>query len=90
MNDFEKRMTGLRQVLGYLEARSTDGEDFAEEAARARLIVDALSDGDGAEAMRLIELPLAEHYGGTGWQYVASLGREVAQQLIGGDRSPAE
>jgi hypothetical protein len=81
---FEKGLTGLRQVLGYLEARATEDAEFAGEATRTRLIVAALSEGDGVEAMRLIEQPLAEHYGGSGWQYVTSLGRELARQLISG------
>lgn len=86
MDDFDKSIVGLRNVLGYLEAQGPDDEGFAAEAARTRLIIDALVAGQGSEAIRLIELPFARQYGGSGWQHVVSVGRELAQQLIESQR----
>jgi hypothetical protein len=82
VNDFEKGLVGLKQVLGYLEDHGKDSHAFALEAERARLIIAAIEARQGVEARRLIELPLEGNYGGTGWQYIVSLGRELAQRLI--------
>jgi len=85
LTDFEKGIVGLKQVLGYLEKEGMDSRAFALEAERARLIIAAIEARQGLEAMQLIELPLEGNYGGTGWHYIVSMGRALAQRLIESD-----
>ena len=80
MEDFEKKILGLKQTLAYLEARSSEAL-FLPEFERAKLIVAALESRRGHEALELIKKPIDEHYGGTAWQFVLSVATELAKSL---------
>jgi hypothetical protein len=71
------RLLGLRAVLEYFETAASTEPAFAPEAERANLLLTALESGRFSEARELLSLPMPEHYGGTGWQYVIAVAKEL-------------
>ncbi|MGC4064901.1 MAG: hypothetical protein QM784_09720 [Polyangiaceae bacterium] len=70
MDDYALGIKGMKQVLDYLEDRATDSTRFVPEAQRTKLLIEAFEARDIERARRLLEQPMEEHYGGTGWQYI--------------------
>jgi hypothetical protein len=80
MAERERKIEGLRQILGYFEEMAKGSELFRPEFERTREIIGALERGHVHDAVALIRQPMAEHYGGTGWMYVLRIVRELAAE----------
>ena len=81
MDEYSRMVQGLKQVLSYLEEFAEESDVFAPEAEVTRLIVDAAERKSGKEILELLSRPMPNHYGGTGWRYVVSVGKELAASL---------
>jgi hypothetical protein len=79
MDDYSRGIMGMKQVLEYLEDRASTGAHFAPEAERAKLLVEAFEARDIERARWLLDQPMEEHYGGTGWLYIERTARWLVE-----------
>jgi hypothetical protein len=81
MQDYERRVEGLRQVLLYFENAAKEAPIFAPEVERTRLIIAAAERRNGEELRELLARPMPDHYGGTGWHYVVAMAKLLAEDF---------